>query len=81
LVQKSGSFFSYEGERLGQGRNNAKVFLREHPPLMDELEGKIYESLGLERVGGPPRSAIEELSGEQGEAPGADDPQPQEQAA
>jgi recombination protein RecA len=81
LVQKSGSFFSYEGERLGQGRNNAKAFLREHPQLMTELEGKIFESLGLERAGGPPRSALEELSGEPAEATGADDPAQQQAAA
>src|SRR5918911_459816 len=48
VVQKSGAFFSYEGERLGQGRNNAKTFLREHPELMSEIESKIYEALGLE---------------------------------
>jgi recombination protein RecA len=47
VVQKSGAFFSYDGERLGQGRNNAKTFLREHPQLRDELEGKISAALGL----------------------------------
>jgi recombination protein RecA len=51
LVQKSGAFFSYGGERLGQGRNNAKQFLREHPALMEEIEGKIYEALGLDSSG------------------------------
>jgi recombination protein RecA len=81
LVQKSGSFFSYEGERLGQGRNNAKAFLREHPQLMEELEGKIYEALGLERTGGQPGSALEEASpNEHGESADAGD-QPQERAA
>jgi recombination protein RecA len=53
LVQKSGAFFSYGGERLGQGRNNAKLFLREHPETATELEAKIYEALGLERPGAP----------------------------
>jgi recombination protein RecA len=82
LVQKSGSFFSYEGERLGQGRNNAKAFLRDHPPLMEELEGKIYEALGLERVGGSLGSALEGASpNEHDESAGADGSQPQEQAA
>src|SRR5688572_28175274 len=51
LIQKSGAFFSYDGERLGQGRNNAKQFLREHPETARELERKIYEALGLERAG------------------------------
>ena len=53
VVQKSGAFFSYGGERLGQGRNNAKAFLREHPETASEIEVKIYEALGLERAGAP----------------------------
>lgn len=56
LVQKSGSFFSYGDLRLGQGRNNAKQYLAEHPELAAELEGLIFERLGLERpVAGPAR--------------------------
>jgi recombination protein RecA len=51
LVQKSGAFFSYDGERLGQGRNNAKAFLREHPDMAADIEGKVYDALGIERPG------------------------------
>ena len=40
IVQKSGAFFSYDGERLGQGRNNAKAFLREHPADGAEIEAQ-----------------------------------------
>jgi recombination protein RecA len=47
VISKSGSFFSYGDERLGQGRNNAKGFLDEHPEVVKEIEGKIYEALGL----------------------------------
>ena len=47
IVTKSGSFFSYGDERLGQGRNNAKGYLEEHPEVAKEIEGKIYEALGL----------------------------------
>jgi recombination protein RecA len=47
LVAKSGSFFSYEGERLGQGRNNAKGFLDQHPEVAREIEAKIYAALGI----------------------------------
>src|SRR5438093_2324357 len=50
IVQKSGAFFSYDGERLGQGRNNAKTFLREHPQVRDEIEDKLATALGLERT-------------------------------
>src|SRR4029079_17852070 len=44
---KSGSFFSYGSERLGQGRNNAKGYLDTHPEVAKEIEGKIYEILGV----------------------------------
>jgi recombination protein RecA len=47
LISKSGSFFAYGDERLGQGRNNAKGYLREHPEIASELEQKIYEAVGI----------------------------------
>src|SRR3954465_6540836 len=54
VVNKSGSFFSYKGERLGQGRNNAKGFLRENPEIANELETKVYEAVGMvPNTGGP----------------------------
>ena len=43
LVEKSGTWYSYNGERLGQGRENAKTFLREHPDLITDIEMKIRE--------------------------------------
>src|SRR4051794_2818017 len=49
VVTKSGSFFSYGDERLGQGRNNAKAFLDEHPDRAREIEDQIYEAMGLSR--------------------------------
>jgi recombination protein RecA len=49
VVSKSGSFFSYGDERLGQGRHNAKLFLDEHPEVGKEIESRIYEALGLDR--------------------------------
>ena len=52
LVQKSGSFFSYGDERIGQGRNNAKAYLREHPEMAKEIEVKIYEAVGIAQDGG-----------------------------
>src|SRR5215211_4193424 len=48
LVQKSGPYFSYGDERLGQGRQNAKGFLRENPQVAQEIERKIYEALGVD---------------------------------
>src|SRR3989440_1281252 len=48
IVTKSGSFFSYGDERVGQGRGNVKAYLRENPATTKELERKIYEALGVE---------------------------------
>ena len=50
VVQKSGAFFSYNDERLGQGRANARVFLKENPDIADAIEAQIREKAGL-----PPR--------------------------
>jgi recombination protein RecA len=47
IVDKSGAWFSYEGERLGQGRENAKQFLKANPAIMNEIEMAIRESAGL----------------------------------
>jgi recombination protein RecA len=49
IIAKSGSFFSYGEERLGQGRGNAKAFLDEHPDVAKEIEAKIYAALGIDR--------------------------------
>ena len=45
IIDKSGAYFSYKGERLGQGKENAKKFLREHPEMSAEIESKIREVL------------------------------------
>src|SRR5256886_6564110 len=47
VISKSGSFFAYGDERIGQGRGNAKAYLRENPAMTKELEGKIYAALGI----------------------------------
>ena len=47
LVEKSGSWFSYKNERLGQGREAAKQFLREHREIALELDAKLRQILGL----------------------------------
>ncbi|MBQ1396370.1 MAG: recombinase RecA [Eubacterium sp.] len=45
IIEKSGSWFSYLGERIGQGRENVKQYLEDHPDLMDELEQKLIAQL------------------------------------
>ncbi|WP_176085933.1 recombinase RecA [Martelella sp. HB161492] len=47
IVEKSGSWFSYNSQRLGQGRENAKTFLRENPPLAEEIELALRQNAGL----------------------------------
>jgi recombination protein RecA len=50
VIEKSGSWFSYSGERIGQGRENAKRFLQENPALANEIEGKVRAALGITGV-------------------------------
>jgi recombination protein RecA len=47
FVRKSGSWFTYDGDQLGQGKENARSFLRDNPDLANELEKKIKEKLGV----------------------------------
>ncbi len=49
IIEKSGSWFSYQGERIGQGRENVKLYLEEHPDLMDELEQQLIENMKGDR--------------------------------
>ena len=47
FVRKSGAWYTYEGDQLGQGKENARSFLRDNPDLADEIEKKIKEKLGV----------------------------------
>ena len=47
FVRKAGAWYTYEGDQLGQGKENARSFLRDNPDLSDELEKKIKEKLGI----------------------------------
>ena len=49
IVDKSGAWFSFGGERIGQGREQAKSFLREHPEMLAVIEGKLFERFGVKR--------------------------------
>ncbi len=49
IVDKAGSWFSYDGEKLGQGRENVKTYLEENQDIMNEIEGKIRETLAPEQ--------------------------------
>jgi len=58
LVEKSGSWFSYHGERIGQGRDNARQFLREHSDLCRNLDAELRKVLGLDGLQEQPRKAV-----------------------
>jgi recombination protein RecA len=47
IVEKSGSWFAFNGERIGQGRENAKDFLKEHPEISKDIEAKVMEKFGI----------------------------------
>jgi recombination protein RecA len=72
VIDKSGAWLSYRGERIGQGRENAKVFLKEHPEITAKIEAEILQKNGL----GAPASANEGVrpvngsNGEAGSGPG-----------
>ena len=62
IVQKIGAWFSYNDERLGQGRNNAKDYLAQYPEIATEIEAKICANLGIARASAPaslPEEAID----------------------
>ena len=60
IVKKSGSWFSYNEERLGQGRETVKSILKDNPELADEIENKIRESAGLPMIGEEAESMFDE---------------------
>lgn len=47
IVEKSGTWYSYDGERLGQGRENSRTFLKDNPEIMEKLKNEIYVHTGL----------------------------------
>ena len=63
VIEKSGAWFSYNGDKIGQGRENAKIFLKEHPDIALEIENKIKADAGhlsSEMIGGETPASEEE---------------------
>ena len=61
VIQKSGAWFAYNGNKIGQGRENSKIYLGEHPEVMAEVENNVRASFGLQGAGNdavqPPKEA------------------------
>ena len=70
VVQKSGAWFAYGDERLGQGRENAKQFLRDNEDVRERITNEIYEKLGLDRAGAEPSDTEGEQDGNAGQPVG-----------
>lgn len=68
FIRKSGSWFTYEGDQLGQGKEKARNFLKDNPDLANEIEQKIFQKLGIGEA------AAEGEEGAAMDVPGADDP-------
>jgi recombination protein RecA len=60
IVEKSGTWFSFDGERLGQGRENAKQFMKENPSVRQTINGRVRKTLGLTREAEPETEAAAE---------------------
>jgi recombination protein RecA len=78
IVDKSGAWFSFNGERIGQGRENAKQFLVEHPETYNAIEAKVLAHYGVRRIGidvvEPPSAAPEPAEDKKPSRPAAPTP-------
>ncbi|KAA3625185.1 MAG: recombinase RecA [Proteobacteria bacterium] len=62
LVDKAGAWYSYQKDRIGQGKDNARVFLKEHPEIAEEIESRIREKYGLKSAAGVEGAATAEVA-------------------
>jgi recombination protein RecA len=67
VIEKSGAWYAYQGEKIGQGRDNAREFLRENPELSFEIENKVRDSLGIPLLAG----GVDAPAGKEEKAPKA----------
>jgi recombination protein RecA len=58
LVEKSGAWYAYKGEKIGQGKDNAREYLREHPEVAFEIENRVREALGVTLLEGSDKKAV-----------------------
>ncbi|MDR2991209.1 MAG: recombinase RecA, partial [Burkholderiaceae bacterium] len=62
VLEKSGAWYAYNGEKIGQGRDNAREFLKENPGLAQEIENKVRAQLNITLL--PPAAAVPEATDE-----------------
>ena len=63
IVEKSGAWYSYNGEKIGQGKDNAREYLRENPDIAAEIENKVRAALGVVAMNAAAVSAPAEIEG------------------
>jgi recombination protein RecA len=51
IIEKSGTWYTYGGQRIGQGRENAKQFLKENPKVLDQMEKELLENFRIAKAG------------------------------
>jgi recombination protein RecA len=82
IVKKSGAWFTYEGEQLGQGRENARQFLAEHTDVRDEIERNVREAVGITAFGDQgdetPIAIVPDAVLDDGPSPGLPGPTPED---
>ena len=63
IIQKAGAWYSYKGEKIGQGSENAKKYLADHPEVFDEIDHQVRVQYGLieDEEGTTPTSVVEDL--------------------
>jgi recombination protein RecA len=74
IIEKSGAWFSFGGERIGQGRENARAYLESHPAVLDKIETQVLAKHGVTRGG--PKAAAPAAAPAKGNADGAKAPAP-----
>jgi recombination protein RecA len=62
IIEKAGAWYGYGKERIGQGRENAKLYLKDHAEMSAEIEAKVKEHLGITRAAAPEAAPDEESS-------------------
>jgi recombination protein RecA len=63
IVEKSGAWYGYKKDRIGQGKDNAREYLKEHPELAIEIEARVREAVGVNNPGAKPAAALTVVAG------------------